>query len=121
MRKEGERMLREEILEVLDLFDKYQIPEEKQREIFENGLYFNYTWGDPDPKHINQHLNFYGVGILLKTCLENNIIIDVDMLLDSPYMFQNEELIKEIALLQNCHDESARQLRKKIIVVDVQH
>ena len=86
-------MLKDEILEVLDLFEKFQISDEKQREIFKNGLYFDYAYGDPSPK--NQHLNFFGVGILLKTCLENNIEIDVNQLIDTPALLPNHYCLRE--------------------------
>ena len=109
-------MLKDEILEVLDLFEKFQISDEKQREIFKNGLYFDYAYGDPSPK--NQHLNFFGVGILLKTCLENNIEIDVNQLIDTPYMFGNEELIKKIALLQDSKDETQKDSKKKLVLIE---
>ena len=51
-------MLKDEILEILDLLNKYNIPEESQRELFEEGLYFDFTYGDPDPTNKNQHLNY---------------------------------------------------------------
>ena len=94
-------MLRDEIMEVLDLFDKYNISDENRRKLFSEGLYFDYTYGDPDPQGINQHLNFFGVGILLKTCLENDIKIDINQLLIQPYLFSDATLIKEIADAQN--------------------
>ena len=36
-------MLKDEILEILDLLNKYNIPEETQRELFKKGLYFDFT------------------------------------------------------------------------------
>ena len=94
-------MLKEEILEILDLLNRYNIPEEKQRELFKNGLSFNFTYGDPDPTNKNQHLSIFGVGILLKTCLENNMQIDVKELINEPWAFQDQNLIKEVAMAQN--------------------
>jgi hypothetical protein len=94
-------MLKDEIIEILDLLNKYNIPEESQRELFEKGLHFDFTYGDPDPSNKNQQLNIFGVGILLKTCLENNIRINVKKLLDEPWMFKDENLIKEVAMAQN--------------------
>ena len=94
-------MLKDEILEILDLFDKYQISEDNQRKLFEKGLYFDFTYGDPDPMNKNQQLSIFGVGILLKTCLENNIRINIKQLLEEPWMFQDENLIKEVAKEQN--------------------
>lgn len=94
-------MIRDEILEILDLLNKYNIPEEIQRTLFEKGLDFDFTYGDPDPCHRNQHLNIFGVGILLKTHLENNKRIDVEKLLREPWNFPDENLIREVAMVQN--------------------
>ena len=105
-------MLKDEILEILDLFDKYQISEDNQRKLFEKGLYFDFTYGDPDPTNKNQHLNIFGIGILLKTCLENNIRININKLLNEPYMFKDEDLIKEVAIAQNRHNVKIRTLGK---------
>ena len=105
-------MLKDEILEILDLLNKYNISEENQKKLFENGLYFDFTYGDPDPTNKNQHLNIFGIGILLKTCLENNIRINVNRLLDEPWMFQDEDLIKEVAKEQYRHSQRIRRLGK---------
>ena len=85
------------------LFDYYKIPEERQRDIFENGIHFDFTYGDPDPTHRNSHLNVFGVGILLKTCKENKIRISIKQLLNEPWMFKDEELIRDVANMQNGH------------------
>jgi len=50
-------MIKDEILEILKIFDELQIPEEMQRELFKNGLKFDFTYGDSDTNNINQHLN----------------------------------------------------------------
>ena len=97
-------MLRNELLETLDLFDQYNMTEENQRELFENGLDFNFTYGDPDPTDRNQHLTVFGVSALLKTCQEHNVEIDANALVREPYRFPNEALIKEIASSQGSRD-----------------
>ena len=40
-------MLRDELLEILEIFDAYNISEEDQRSLFEHGLHFDFTYGDP--------------------------------------------------------------------------
>ena len=90
-------MLREEIQEALDLFDEFKIPEEDQRRLFEEGLHFDFTYGDPDYGNINQHLNVFGVAMLLKTCRENKIRINIKQLLKEPWMFPDESLVKKVA------------------------
>lgn len=94
-------MLREQVAEILDIFDKFGIPEDEQRRLFEHGLYFDFTYGDPDPNHINQHLTVFGVAILLKTCLDNNIRVNIHQLLNEPYMFRDEALVKQVAEAQH--------------------
>ncbi len=106
-------MLKDEILEVLELFEKYQIPEEQQRELFAHGLHFDFTYGDPDYNGRNQHLTVFGVGILLKTCLETKRRLNVKKLLKAPYMFQDENFIKEIADAQEPSHDTIRTLGKK--------
>ena len=93
-------MLREEILEILDLFNKFKIPEKDQKRIFREGIYFDFTYGEIDLENKNQLLSAYGVGILLKTCLENKIHINIKQLLKEPWKFPYEDLVKRIAELE---------------------
>ena len=55
-------MLKDEILEILDLLDKYNIPEERQRSLFEKGIHFDFTYGDPDYGNPNPTLTIFGIG-----------------------------------------------------------
>lgn len=106
-------MVKDEILEILALFDKYKISDERQRELFESGIYFDFTYGDPDPMHRNQHLNIFGIGMLLKTCRECHIRININKLIDEPYNFPYEELVKEIAVAQKSSYVKVRRLGGK--------
>jgi hypothetical protein len=106
-------MLREEIQEALDLFDEFKIPEEDQRRLFEEGLHFDFTYGDPDYSHRNQQLNVFGVAILLKTCRENHIRINTKKLLREPYMFEDEDLIKDVAKEQERTHRRVKSLGRK--------
>ena len=54
-------MLKDEILEILDLLDKYNIPEERQRSLFEKGIHFDFTYGDPDYGNPNPTLTIFGI------------------------------------------------------------
>lgn len=105
-------MLKDEILEILELFDKYKISEENGRRIFEKGIYFDFTYGDPDPRNRNQYLNVFGVGMLLKTCYENHIKININKLINEPYNFPYEDLVKEISMVQNKSYTRVRRLGK---------
>ncbi len=106
-------MLRDELLEILEIFDAYNISEEDQRSLFEHGLHFDFTYGDPDYGNINQHLNVFGVAMLLKTCRENKIRINVKKLLREPWMFEDEELIKKIAQVQNGYTSIVKKLGER--------
>jgi hypothetical protein len=90
-------MLKEEIAEIFDLFDYYNIPEDSQRGIFSRGVNFDFTYGDPDYNHINENLDVFGVGMLLKYCKENNINIDISEIIYTPILFKNKSLVKDVA------------------------
>ena len=94
-------MLRDEIEEILDLFDEYGISEIDQRSLFEKGLHFDFTYGDPDYGNPNPTLTVFGVGILLKTFKEHNMRVNIKKLLEQPYSFENEELVRAIANAQH--------------------
>ena len=106
-------MLKDEILEILDLLDKYNIPEERQRSLFEKGIHFDFTYGDPDYGNPNPTLTIFGIGILLKTCLENNIRINIKTLLNEPWAFEDEDLIREVAKVQNHGKSMIKTLGKE--------
>ena len=105
-------MIKDEILEILKIFDELQISEEMQRELFKNGLKFDFTYGDPDTNNINQHLNIFGVGMLLKTILAGHTEYNVKKLLEQPYSFPDEKLIKEISKLQDGKRSKVKTLVK---------
>ena len=105
-------MLKDEILEILELFDKYKISEKDQRRLFENGIYFDFTYGDPDPSNKNQHLNIFGIGMLLKTLEENHIRININKLINEPYNFPYEALVKEVSIAQKNSYLKVRRLGK---------
>ncbi len=94
-------MVRDEIIEVLDLLDYYKVSEEDKRRVFGSGLYFDFTYGDPDPKRRNRQLNIFGVGMLLKTLKEERKNISVNRIINNPSGFYDEELIRQIYEIQN--------------------
>ena len=61
-------MLNDDLNEILCIFNKFDISEEDQRRIFSKGIYFDFTYGDPDPNHRNKQLDVFGVWILLLKC-----------------------------------------------------
>ena len=90
-------MFKDDVMEVLDIFQEYHVSAETQREVLLNGLYFNYTWGDPDPYGQNKFLNFFQVGTLLRYLKHNNMEFDVEKLFHLPYDFEYPEIVAMIA------------------------
>lgn len=89
-------MLKDEVIEMLEIFDEYQIPEDRQRSIILNGVDFNFTYGDPDPQRRNKYLDAFQLAELLKKCKKMNILIDVNQMLDKPYDLKYEKLLEFI-------------------------
>ena len=94
-------MVRDEILEILDLLDNVGVSEENKRKIFSDGLFFDFTYGDPDPKHKNRHLNIFGIGMLIKTLKEERNRISINKIIDAPHTFYDDDLIRAISDIQS--------------------
>ena len=70
--------LRKEMNEALDIFDAYEISEEKQRYIIGNGgVYFNFAHGT-DRNGINRKFDTLKFARFLKFCQTSGIIVDAD-------------------------------------------
>ena len=89
-------MVRDEIIEILDLLDESKVSEENQRKVFSNGLSFNYTYGDPDYRGINKHLNIFGIGMLIKTLKAERRRLSINKIINSPWEFDDHHLLEEI-------------------------
>ncbi len=89
-------MFRDEVIDALDTFDEFNIDEETQKKIFYNGLYLNYTYGDPDPKHKNTYLTFIQVGTLLRFLKNNNLDFNLENLLIFTHRFEYPEIAKMV-------------------------
>ena len=50
--------------------------------------------------------------MLLKTCRENHIKININKLINEPYNFQYEGIVKEVAIAQNSSYSKVRRLTK---------
>ena len=107
-------MVKEEILEILELFDQYKITEENQRIIIEEGLHLNFTFGAPDPSHRNKTLNVFGVGLLLRICEEYHIRININTIIKDPWKLpEYEELINEVVTIQKYSNVFTRKKVRK--------
>ena len=85
--------LRTEINETLDIFDSYQIPEERQRELITSGIHFTFTYGGPDPNHINRRFDCFKFARMLKFCQDAKYDLDVEAMLRSPWDDKYQKLV----------------------------
>lgn len=97
---EKDKNLKEEILEMLEIFELYQIPEDKQKELIsKGGLDFDFTYGDPDPHNRNKSFNVFEVADILKVCNILSIPLDANHMIDYPFDTEYEELINGLATI----------------------
>lgn len=106
-------MFKDDVMEVLNIFQEFRISGATQRKIFNEGLYFNYTWGDPDPNHINKHLDFFQVATLLRYLKHNNMKFNLNGLLKHPYNFEYPEIVKMVAGGQIPFDQKVKRRGRK--------
>ncbi len=107
-------MLNDDLKEILHIFNKFDISEEDQRRIFSKGIYFDFTYGNPDPKHRNKKLDVFGVWILLKTCVDYNININLKTLLHEPWAFEEESLVRFASEMQDRYNGVNEKKGQKI-------
>ena len=87
-------MLKEDIIEAVHIFDEFFLTEKRQRKVFNNGVYFDFTYGDPDPYHRKTRLGVLEFATFLKTCKFYRIEVDANYLVDHPYDVRYENLVK---------------------------
>ena len=100
--------LKNELIEMVDIFDYYQISEERQRSIITSGVYFEFNRND------SIRLSCFRFAKLLKLCQSintefdaNKMFYDLNNRRDNDY----ETLVKLFVEMDN--KEKARQLIKK--------
>lgn len=89
-------MLKEELIEALAIFDSYNIPEDRQRSIITNGVRFDFTWGDPDPRRRNRFYDVFEFANFLKICTNMELELDANDLLKNYCNDGYEELLKAV-------------------------
>ena len=89
-------MLKNEMLEAMEIFNAYGITEERQRELFRGGIHFNFTYGDPDPMGINRRMDVFEFANMLKTFMFNGLKLEVNAMIDKPWDIKYEPLVKMI-------------------------
>lgn len=88
--------MKEELLEALDIYEFFKIPEEKQRHILSFGMHFDFTYGDADRENRNRHYDFLQFAHFLKICKELDIDLDIKHLLEQPCDVQYAEIIQMV-------------------------
>ena len=78
------KSFREEMVEMLDIFDYYGITEKKQRKVVTEGVDFNYTWGDIDYNHENKQYDCFKFARFLVFCKNNGYNLNANRFLDCP-------------------------------------
>lgn len=91
-------MLRKEILFALDVYDSYGITEDEQRRILKKGIYFDFTYGDPDYQKRNVEMDYLEFAKFLNICKAMGIEIDINHLLNNLYDGKYENLIRGLKL-----------------------
>ena len=89
-------MLKEEVLGILNVFDQSGISEENQRRLFQEGIYFNFTYGDPDPYNRNKRMNIFEFADFLKSCQQLDISVDANELVSKPSDVNNEKIVETV-------------------------
>ena len=90
-------MLRDDVNKIFDSLSRHHVSDEKQKELLLNGLYFDYTYGDPDYNRENRKLNFFEIGRLIDYLEGIGIPFDINEIINTPYTFRYPELVRMIA------------------------
>ena len=103
--------LREEINEVLDIFDEFGISEEKQLYIMQNGgVYFNFAYGT-DRHGVNRKFDCLKFARFLKFCKCAGIEINAS---DLVYTSSYDEYMMDLVHSFDKIDQVQEKKRKKI-------
>lgn len=90
-------MLKDEVVNVLNVLNKHGLSEDEQRNLLINGLDFDFTYGDYDFDGINRHLNFLQVGELIEYLDNAGIEYNVNELIHQPHNFKYPKIVRAIA------------------------
>lgn len=93
-------MLKDELMKALEIFDSYNIPEERQRQIVTDGVHFDFTYGDSDPNHRNKYFNVFDFANFLNICTLMGFEIDANAILEDSCNTEYEDLLKAAETFQ---------------------
>lgn len=103
-------MFKNEVLEAIDIFNEFSITKDRQRKIFNKGIYFDFTYGDPDPYNKNRKLGVLEIAMLLKICKFYNIQIDANNIIDHPYDFNYINIVDMVCEIKNNDKNKIKRL-----------
>lgn len=101
--------MKEELLEALEIYNYFRIPEEKLRMILAYGFSFDFTYGDKDREKANRHYDFLSFANFLKICKELDIDLDIKNLLEN----SSDNKYKEIIPMVEAYSKYSRKLKQK--------
>jgi len=89
--------LKDKVINALNVLERYGVNENKQYEVLTKGLYFDFTYGDPDYGNVNRKLDVFQVVELLMTMEKMGLKVDVNAFFYSPWSFEYPELVRLVA------------------------
>ena len=84
--------LKNEINEMLEIFNIYEIPVETQRYIITHGVYFDFAYG-PDRSGINRNFDCFKFSRFLKFCINSNFKLNANEMIRKPWDSEYMDLI----------------------------
>lgn len=89
-------MIKEEVLGILNVFDQSGISEENQRRLLQEGIYFDFTYGEPDFYNRNKRMNVFEFADFLRACQQLDINVDANELVSKPSDASNEKIVETV-------------------------
>ena len=89
--------LKNKVMNALNVLDRYGVSESKQYEVLTKGVYFDFTYGDPDYGNQNRNLDVFKVVELLMTMERMGLNVNVQSVFYTPWSFEYPELVRQVA------------------------
>jgi len=86
------KKLKEEMNEMLDIFDAYQIPEDVQKYVITEGIYFCFSYGI-DRSGIDRDFDCFKFARFLKFCKDNGVNLDANKIIKDSCNPKYQELV----------------------------
>ena len=105
------KSLREEINEALDVFDVYGIPEEKQRYIINEGVYFCFSYGI-DRAGIDRSFDCFKFARFLTFCKNMGLDLDANKFLKECSDLKYQDLVHSFDKLDRMSKETIKSKKR---------